>query len=256
MNPQSEAELSAKISRLQALNTQVWAARMQSLQAVMNAEKAVMGVEAGRDRTLSALGIAHDIAPAAAQNAVPPAGSSYIDQMHAAGYDLSPEQYANLKILGVTPEYAQQMQKLGLGKPSPGDLIAMKLQGITPEYVEKLRSAGLEPHSVHEIIDYQMFNVSPEYLAAMRTAGFQSLSPRELVELRAQGVAPEYAAAMKKQFPNLTMGELLQLRIFKIDDAFIAEAKRHNFDPLTVQKLVRLRISGLLNDSASNSDKK
>jgi beta-lactamase regulating signal transducer with metallopeptidase domain len=247
IDPQIAAQLNTQLKQLQAMHVQLFAAAQQKLNAHIQAKLA---------ENLSKLEIAKDIGPLAVQGDLPQADSDYIDKMRAAGYDLPAERYTQLKIMGITPEYAQEMQKLGLGKPSSEDLIAMKMQGVTPQYVEKLHAAGIEPHSFHEIITDRIFHISPEYLAAMKTAGFASLSPQELIALRSQGVTPEYAADMKKQFPNVTMGELMQLRIFRIDDAFIAEAKRHNFNPLTVRTLVRLRISGLLNDSASVSDKK
>jgi uncharacterized protein (UPF0335 family) len=45
------------------------------------------------------------------------------------------------------------------------------------------------------------------------------------------------------------LDELIQMRIFNIDADFIASAKRHGFDSLTIQKLVKLRISGILDDA-------
>ena len=61
-------------------------------------------------------------------------------------------------------------------------------------------------------------------------------------------VTPEYARTVKQQYPNATLDELVQLRIFHIDDAFLAAAKRHGFTSLSIQKLVQLRISGVLGD--------
>lgn len=42
---------------------------------------------------------------------------------------------------------------------------------------------------------------------------------------------------------------------FRIDDVFIASAKSHSFEPLTIDKLVKLRISGLLDDNNQISEK-
>jgi hypothetical protein len=50
--------------------------------------------------------------------------------------------------------------------------------------------------------------------------------------------------------------QLIQLRIFHIDQAFIASAKSHGFNQLTIEKLVRLRISGLLDDGSQKSENK
>jgi bla regulator protein blaR1 len=173
----------------------------------------------------------------------------YIDAMRAAGYDVDIDKYVAMKVQGITPEYAQAMAKVGFGKPTADDLIAMKIQGVTPEYVSELRTAGLQPSSIHDLVSYRIFKVTPEFVAAMKAAGFDSIPPNKLVALRVHNVTPEYAKTVKQQYPNVTLDELVQLRIFHIDDAFIADAKRHGFNSLSIEKLVQLRISGVMGDS-------
>ena len=68
--------------------------------------------------------------------------------------------------------------------------------------------------------------------------------------MRIQGVTPEYAQKIKQQFPNATADDVISTRIFNIDAAFIADAQRHGFSNLSLQKLVALRISGLLDDGS------
>jgi Zn-dependent protease with chaperone function len=176
--------------------------------------------------------------------------TDYIDAMRAAGYDVDIDKYIAMKIQGITPEYAKAMADIGFGKPSAGDLIAMKIQGVTPQYVSELHAAGLQPGNIGELISYRIFHVTPEFLAGMKAAGFNSIPPGKVIALRVQGVTPEYAKTVKQQYPNATLDELVQLRIFHIDDAFLAAAKRHGFTSLSIQKLVQLRISGLLDDAA------
>jgi beta-lactamase regulating signal transducer with metallopeptidase domain len=181
--------------------------------------------------------------------AAAPHKTDYIDGMRAAGYDEDIDKYIAMKIQGITPEYAQAMANIGFGKPSAGELIAMKIQGVTPAYVSELHAAGLQPGSIGDLISYRIFHVTPEFIAGMKAAGFDSIPPGKIVALRVQGVTPEYAKTVKQQYPNATLDELVQLRIFHIDDAFLAAAKRHGFTSLSIQKLVQLRISGLLDDS-------
>ena len=173
----------------------------------------------------------------------------YIDAMRAAGYDVDIDKYVAMKVQGITPEYAEAMAKVGFGKPSADELIAMKVQGVTPEYVSDLRAAGLQPGSIGDLVSYRIFKVTPEFLTGMKAAGFDSIPPQKLVALRVQNVTPEYARTVKQQYPNVTIDELVQLRIFHIDDAFIADAKRHGFNSLSIEKLVQLRISGVLGDA-------
>jgi beta-lactamase regulating signal transducer with metallopeptidase domain len=173
----------------------------------------------------------------------------YIDGMRAAGYDVDLDKYIAMKVQGITPEYAQAMGTVGFGKPSADELIAMKVQGVTPEYVSGLRAAGLQPGNISDLVSYRIFHVTPEFVSAMKAAGFDSIPPQKLVALRVQGVTPEYARTVKQQYPNATIDELVQLRIFHIDDAFLAAAKRHGFSSLSIEKLVQLRISGVLGDT-------
>ena len=177
-----------------------------------------------------------------------PNKTDYIDGMRAAGYDVDVDKYVAMKVQGITPEYAKAMANVGFGKPSADELIAMKIQGVTPEYVSGLRAAGLQPGSSGDLVSYRIFHVTPEFLSGMKAAGFDSISPKQLIELRVQGVTPSYAKTVKQQYPAATIDELVQLRIFHIDDAFLASAKRHGFTSLSIQKLVQLRISGVLGD--------
>jgi beta-lactamase regulating signal transducer with metallopeptidase domain len=173
----------------------------------------------------------------------------YIDGMRAAGYDVDIDKYVAMKVQGITPEYAQAMAKVGFGKPSADDLIAMKVQGVTPEYVSELRAAGLQPGTIGDLVSYRIFKVTPGFVSAMKAAGFDSIPPEKLLALRVHNVTPEYARTVKQQYPSATLDELVQLRIFHIDDAFLAAAKRHGFSSLSIEKLVQLRISGLMGDT-------
>jgi len=173
----------------------------------------------------------------------------YMSRMKAAGYNGDLNKFIAMKVQDVTPEYAEQMAKVGFGKPSVDDLVALKVQGVTPEYAAKLHADGIEASSFHDLISYRIFNVTPEFVAGMKDAGYGNLSAKQAVKLRVQGVTPEYAKGVKAQFPDATTDDLEQMRIFNIDSDFIASAKRHGFTPLTIQKLVKLRISGILDDN-------
>ena len=179
----------------------------------------------------------------------------YIDQMRAAGYNVDLDKYIAMKMQGVTPEYARKMATTGFGKPTADELIAMKIQGVDPGEVAELKAAGIDAKSYEDLVTYRIFKVTPEYVAGMKAAGFTSLDTKKLVEMRIQGVTPEFARATKQQWPDATADQLAQLRIFHINEAFIASAKRHGLEPLTIDKLVRLRISGLLDDESSKAEK-
>ena len=170
--------------------------------------------------------------------------------MKAAGYDVDLDNMIAMKIQNVTPEYARAMAQVGFGKPSAEDLVACKIHGVTPEYVAQLKQQGLEVKNLQDAISYRIFQVTPEFAAGMKAAGFNGLTSQELLSMRIQGVTPEYARDIRQQFPNATAEDIVKTRIFHIDATFIASAKQHGFNNLSLEKLVQLRISNLLDDES------
>jgi beta-lactamase regulating signal transducer with metallopeptidase domain len=206
----------------------------------------------------------------------------YIDQMKAAGYDVDLDKYISMKVQGITAEYALAMSQLGFGKLSADELISCKVQGvspetiakmkqegfeiksvqdaiqyrifdITPEYLAELKKQGIDVSNPHEAIQYRIFNVTPEFVSGMKAAGYDNLTPKQLLALRTQDVTPDYARSIRQQFPQATVEDLVKTKIFNIDADFIASAKRHGFNDLNLEKLVKLRISGILDDNDSDS---
>jgi hypothetical protein len=177
--------------------------------------------------------------------------STYIDRMKAAGYEVDLDKLIAMKIQDVTPEYARAMAQAGLGKPSADDLIACKIHGVSPETIAEFKKQGLEVKSIQDAISYRIFEVTPEFVAGMKQAGFKDLDSKKLLALRVQGVTPEYARSIAQQYPGATVDDVIRTRIFNINADFIAQAKKHGFTNLSLDKLVQLRISGVLDDESA-----
>ena len=178
--------------------------------------------------------------------------ADYIAKMKSAGYDADIQKYISMKIQDVTPEYAEKMAQLGFGKLSADDLIGAKVQDVTPDYIAQLKHDGLEVKTIHDAISYRIFNVTPEFVAGMKAAGFDNLDHKQLMALRVQGVTPDYARTIRQQYPGATVDDIVKTKIFNINADFIADAKRHGFTDLTLDKLVKLRISGILDDESDS----
>lgn len=176
--------------------------------------------------------------------------SSYIDRMKAAGYDVDLDKYMEMKIQNVTPEYAREMAQAGLGKLSADDLIACKIQGVTLENIAQLKQQGFDISSVQDAIAIHIFKVTPEFIAGMKAAGYPNIDTKKAVELRVQGVTPEYARSIAQQFPGATLDEIIQSKVFHIDENFIESARKLGFKNLNLDKLVQIRISGILDDQS------
>jgi hypothetical protein len=93
--------------------------------------------------------------------------------------------------------------------------------------------------------------VSPEFVTGMKDAGFDHLSSRELLSMRVQDVTPEYAREIRQQFPTVTAEQLVRTKIFNINADFIAMVRKHGFNDLSLDKLVKLRISGIFDDESA-----
>jgi beta-lactamase regulating signal transducer with metallopeptidase domain len=152
-----------------------------------------------------------------------------------------------IKSLGITPEYARSLESLGLGKPTMRDVVSMKSVGVTPEYVAALKASGIPPADLHEAVSMKAVGVTPEYANAMSAAGFSGMNAHELVAMRAQGMTPEYAKWLKSTFPDADSHAMRQATNFHIDADFVAKAKANGFNSVSLDKLTKLKMSGLLN---------
>ena len=176
--------------------------------------------------------------------------SDYIDQMKAAGYDVDLDKLIAMKIQNVTPEYAQAMTQAGFGKLSADDLVACKIQGVTPEAIAEMKKQGLEINNVHDAISFRIFQVTPEFVSGMKTAGFEDLDSSSCSRCASRKSHPNTPGSSNRHSPMSPPNDLVKARIFRIDDEFIAQAAKHGFTNLPFDKLVQLRISGLLDDES------
>jgi bla regulator protein blaR1 len=94
----------------------------------------------------------------------------------------------------------------------------MKVQGVTPEYVKSIQALGLHPDT-EEIVGMKVQGVDAAYLKELQAAGFK-VDIDEAIGARVQGITPE----------------------------FIAKARSHGFKDLTLEKLIALKHTGVLDD--------
>jgi beta-lactamase regulating signal transducer with metallopeptidase domain len=171
--------------------------------------------------------------------------AEYAAEMKKAFGELSTHDLVTMKSLGVTPEYGADMRK-AFGNLSPHDLVSMKSMGVTPEYGTDMKKTFGSNLSMHDLVSMKSLGVTPEYAAEMKQKGFGDLNAHELISLKAQGMTPEYAGWLKQQFPQATTDEMRRAAVFHLDDKFVASAKAHGFDGKDMDKLLKLKMSGLL----------
>ena len=140
------------------------------------------------------------------------------------------------------------MKQKGFGDLSVHELVTMKSVGVTPEYAADMKKAFGANLTLHlTLITMKSLGVTPEYAAEMKQKGFGNPSVcTSLINMKAQGMTPEYAGWLKQQFPQATSEELHRATAFHLDDKFVADAKAHGFSDKDLDKLLKLKMSGLL----------
>lgn len=170
----------------------------------------------------------------------------YVKGMRATtGENLDADELIGLKVQGVTPESVKEMHDLGL-KTGADELIGMKVQGITPEYVRGMQAQGLKVDT-DNLIGMKVQGITPEYVKIMRDLGLNA-DCDTLIGMKVQGVTPAYVKGLQDAGIKVSVDEIIGAKIQGITAEFIAKARSHGFKDLTLDKLIQLKLSGLLDD--------
>jgi beta-lactamase regulating signal transducer with metallopeptidase domain len=197
----------------------------------------------------------------------------YVREMRSAtGQPLDVDNLIGLKVQGVTPEYIKQLHELGI-KSDADEIIGMKVQGITPDYVREMRAATGQSLDGDDLIGLKVQGVTPEYVKQMHEMGIKS-DAGEIIGMKVQGITPDYVRGFNALGLHPSADELIGMKVqgvdaaylkglqaagFKvdIDDAigakvqgvtpeFIQKVHSHGFKELTLDQLIALKRSGVL----------
>jgi beta-lactamase regulating signal transducer with metallopeptidase domain len=168
----------------------------------------------------------------------------YVQQMHGLGLKTDADDVIGMKVQGVTPEYIKEMHELGV-KIDADDIIGMKVQGITPEYVKEMRGLGLKVDTADELIGLKVQGVSPDYVKGFHDLGFHP-SADELIGMKVQGVTPAYLKELQAAGFKVDVDDAIAAKVQGITPEFIAKVKSHGFKDLTIDKLITLKETGVL----------
>jgi len=87
--------------------------------------------------------------------------------------------------------------------------------------------------------------VSATYIRDLKALGLQ-LNADSIIGMKVQGVTPEYAKSLQSAGLHFDADELIGAKIQGITAEFIAQARSHGFKDLDLDKLMRLKNSGVL----------
>jgi len=150
--------------------------------------------------------------------AKPEKSRDFLTGMVAVGFhNLTVDQLIELKIHGVTPEFASAIKQAGFADVTPDELIQLQIHGVDPALIRSLKASGLSNLSIDDLVSLSIHGVTPAFIAEMKTAAYSGLSADEYRELRIHGV----------------------------DAAFVRHLDESGFHKVSVQQLIRLKQAGL-----------
>jgi len=141
--------------------------------------------------------------------------------------------------IGVTPEYIAAMRAAAprLANLDISDFAGLRALGVTPEFARGLAAAGFPSITADELMEARAVGLGGDYVQAMRSAGIQGTLD-DFVELRSVGIDPAFAARAKAAGVRLrTPDDLIQLRVLgssvaKVHGRGRRAASPPNWDPV------------------------
>ena len=113
------------------------------------------------------------------------------------GLGLSAHDIVQLSAVGVTPEYVQQIQKLGYKDISAHDITQLYAVGVKPSYVKEIKKLGCTNISIHDITQLHAVGVKLGYIKQIKKLGYEDISAHDITQLHAVGVKPDYVRQIK-----------------------------------------------------------
>ncbi len=143
-----------------------------------------------------------------------------------------------------TPDgaFVKKMEAMGFDDQTPDRLQGYAMLDITTDWVKQMKDAGVTEMNSHNIMGLKALKVDPAYVKAMAVAGYPELRAQKLTSMKAVGVTPEKVQAIKAMGYTPTQEELIQLSVFKIDAPFVERMKARGFQNLTIAQLIKIKV--------------
>jgi beta-lactamase regulating signal transducer with metallopeptidase domain len=170
--------------------------------------------------------------------------SAYLSGLRDAGVRVDVDEALAMKIQGVTPDYVREL-RASFPDIASDNILAMKIQGVTPVYVEELRDVTGLKLDADDAIAMKIQGVSPAYIRDLRSLGLQ-LAADNIIGMKIQGVTPEYVKSLQAAGLRFDADELIGAKIQGITPEFIESVRKHGFKDLDLDKLMQLKLSGVL----------
>ena len=175
---------------------------------------ATLAAEAG---TFTCSGTVHDGELAGRSVFTPDQG--FLDRMQHMGFSgYDSEKLMAYAVMDVTSKWVQSMQQAGVRGMKVDNLLALRIFRVDPDYIHSLTSMGYEMPDADKLIALKVQGVNVDEVRQIRGLGYQPTLD-ELIQIRIFHITPDFIRRMQDRgLKNLTIGKLVQIRIFKLDE--------------------------------------
>lgn len=140
------------------------------------------------------------------------------------------------------PAFVKRMEAMGFDDQTPDRLQGYAMLDVTAEWVKQMKDAGVTEMTAQNLMGLKALKVDPAYVKAMAAAGYPEMRAHKLTSMKAVGVSPEKVQAVKAMGYAPTQEELIQMSVFKIDAPFVERMKARGFQNLTIAQLIKIKI--------------
>ncbi len=141
------------------------------------------------------------------------------------------------------PEFAQRMEALGFhDQISTERLQGYAMLDVNTAWIKSMKDLGVKDMTSDNIMGLRALGVDPTFVRGMATAGYPELEAGKLTSMKAVGVSPEKVQQVRAMGYKPSEEELIQMSVFKIDAPFVASMKARGFQNLTIAQLVKIKI--------------
>jgi hypothetical protein len=116
-------------------------------------------------------------------------------------------------IFKVDGKFMAEMKASGFPNLKMEDLVKARIFKIDPDYVRQVHEMGFDNRDFEGLVKFRIFKVTPEYLNELKAAGLNELKDEDVVKCRIFNIDPEFIKKAKAENPNVTVEELVQMKI-------------------------------------------
>jgi len=141
--------------------------------------------------------------------------------------------------------FVERMDRMGFPGLDSEKLMAYAFIGVDSSFARSMKQSGIRDLTTDNLLALRIFNADPAYIQSILAMGYEMPTADQLIGLKVQGVDAQEVREIRSLGYQPTLDELVQLRIFKITPDFIRRMQARGFKNLTIGKLVQIRIFNL-----------